>query len=72
VGPNLFGVVGRPIASVAGYSYSMLHGSEKAHHGDWTPKDLNVWLKNPSSYAPGMMMTFAGLKSDQAQNSASC
>ncbi len=61
VGPNLFGVVGRPIASVAGYSYST---ALKKLKGDWTPESLNAWLRNPSSYAPGTMMTFAGLKSD--------
>jgi cytochrome c2 len=60
VGPNLFGVVGRPIASESGYSYS---AALKKHHGDWTPKKLNVWLKNPSGYAPGTKMSFAGLKS---------
>jgi cytochrome c2 len=48
---RISGVVGRPIASVA-----------DAH----TPKIyLNVRLKNPISYVPCTMMTFAGLKSDQ-------
>jgi cytochrome c2 len=60
VGPNLYGVVGRPVASVSGYNYS---DALKGHHGDWDPASLDAFLKNPRGYVPGTHMTFAGISS---------
>jgi len=65
VGPNLYGVVGRPIASVAGYDYS---SALKRHHGDWSQAKLEAWLKKPSAFAPGTKMTFAGFPSDKKRH----
>jgi cytochrome c len=58
IGPDLYGVVGRKIASVAGFNYS---AALKAKSGDWDFDMLNTWLTKPSAYAPGTAMTFAGL-----------
>ena len=58
VGPNLYGVVGRDRASVAGFNYS---AAMKAKGGKWTVEDLNAFLTNPRSFVPGTSMTFAGL-----------
>jgi len=58
VGPNLFGVVGRDRASVAGFNYS---AAMKAKGGKWTVDDLNHFLTNPRGFIPGTSMTFAGL-----------
>ena len=58
VGPNLWGVVGRPKASEAGFNYS---AAMKAQKGNWTPEDLDVYLTNPRGMVPGTNMTFAGL-----------
>jgi cytochrome c len=58
IGPNLYGVVGRPIASHAGFSYSAdlsAHASET-----WTYAKLNQWITNPRSFAAGTKMTYAG------------
>jgi len=65
VGPNLWGVVDRPIASEAGFNYSdVLKGKGKA--GDkWTFQDLNHWLHKPKEFAPGTKMGFAGISNDQ-------
>jgi cytochrome c len=65
VGPDLYGVVGRPVASEAGFTYSdALHKVG----GDWTYDKLNQFLTEPKAYAPGTKMTFAGLpkESDRA------
>jgi cytochrome c len=58
VGPDLYGVVGRPVASVPGFSYS---AALKGLGGTWTFDALNKWLTKPSADAPGTAMTFAGL-----------
>ncbi|WP_413869748.1 c-type cytochrome [Albidovulum sp.] len=57
-GPHLNGVVGRPVASVADFSYS---DGMKAHGGDWTPEALNEFLTNPKGVVAGTKMSFAGL-----------
>ena len=58
VGPHLDGVVGRPVASVEGFSYS---DGMKAHGGDWTPEQIFHFLANPKADVPGTKMAFAGL-----------
>jgi cytochrome c len=61
VGPDLWGVVGRPVASVSGFNYS---AALKAKGGTWTFDALNKWLLKPSADVPGTAMTFAGLPRD--------
>lgn len=62
IGPNLWGVVGRPRAAHEGFSYS---GSMKAMGGNWTFDELFKFLKSPGAYIPGTKMSFAGLRSEQ-------
>jgi cytochrome c2 len=62
VGPNLFGIAQRPVASVAGYNYSP---ALKGHQGNWDAASLDAFLKKPRGYAPGTYMTFAGIGSDR-------
>ena len=50
VGPPLWGVVGRPVASIAGFAYS---DALKAMGGDWTYDKLNAWITKPSAMAAG-------------------
>src|SRR5919112_5562619 len=57
VGPNLYGVVGRPVASHEGFNYS---AAMKAKGGEWTFDELNKFLAGPAAYIPGTSMTFAG------------
>lgn len=64
VGPNLFDVVNRQIASHEGYEYSdaMRAFAEKA--GTWTYENLNTFLHDPKGTVPSTKMAFAGLKAD--------
>jgi cytochrome c len=58
VGPNLYGIIGRPKASVAGFNYS---AAIKAKGGEWTFDDLNHFIANPKGFIPGTNMSFAGI-----------
>ena len=62
IGPPLWGVAGRPIASVPGFSYS---DSLKAVGGNWTWEALNVMVSNPKMEASGTKMAFPGEKDPQ-------
>jgi cytochrome c len=59
VGPDLYGVVGRPVASVSGFNYTP---ALKAKGGTWTFDALDKWLTDPRADVPGTAMTFAGIK----------
>jgi cytochrome c len=62
VGPNLWGVVGRPIASHPGFNYS---AALKAKGGDWTIDALNTFITNPKADIPGTAMAFAGVSRER-------
>lgn len=62
VGPTLWGVVGRDIASAAGFGYS---GALTGLEGDWTLTAMSGFLKNPKEYAKGNKMAFGGIKDAQ-------
>ncbi|HBM90146.1 MAG: cytochrome c family protein [Parvibaculaceae bacterium] len=59
VGPNLYGVVGRPVAQAAGFNFS---GALQGLGGEWTFDRLDGYLEKPRDYAPGNTMSFAGLR----------
>jgi cytochrome c len=63
VGPNLYGVVGSPMAEGrGGFPFSdALKEAAKKTGGKWTIDNLNHWLWNPQSFAKGTKMTFVGL-----------
>ena len=59
IGPNLFGILGKPIGKhAAGFAYS---GDLSGHGGDWSFENMDAWLKGPKAFAAGTKMTFAGL-----------
>jgi cytochrome c len=62
-GPDLWGIVNRPIASHEGFAYSA--GMKEFSQGGsqmWDYDHLNGFLTNPKGYVKGTAMTFAGLK----------
>lgn len=62
VGPDLYGVFGRPIGSVPGFPYSraLKHAS-----GVWDDKTLDAFLHSPQKAHPGTAMPFGGIPSAQ-------
>ena len=59
IGPNLWGLIGRPIASAEGYDRytpGML-----ALEGAWTAERLDVYLVQPMVEVPGTTMAFPGV-----------
>lgn len=65
-GPNLYATVGAAKQSHAGFNYS---GALSNTEGDWSWERMDAWLENPSSYARGTNMAFAGLKRDDERAS---
>ncbi len=59
VGPNLWGVVGRPVASVEGFSYS---SALQGLGGVWDYERLDAFLADPKGFAPGNRMAFRGVR----------
>lgn len=58
-GPDLYGIVGRKVASVADFKYS---AAMEAKGGTWTFEELSHFINNPKSYVNGTAMSFAGIK----------
>ena len=58
VGPSLWGIVGRDIASAEGYAYS---GSLSDIEGTWTLEMLQAFLESPKGMAADTKMSFKGL-----------
>lgn len=65
VGPELNGIVGRPVASVADYKYSPAMTEFGAGGKVWDAETLHTYLADPKSLVPKTKMAFAGLKKDQ-------
>src|SRR6185312_9117245 len=59
IGPNLYSVLGRKIASHEGYEYS---DALKAKEGNWDYEKINHMIENPNAFVPGTKMAiFPGL-----------
>lgn len=61
VGPILNGIVGRPAASIEGFSYS---AAMKESGLTWDEATLTTYLHAPKALVKGTKMAFVGLKSD--------
>ncbi len=63
VGPNLYGVMGSPMFSRAGYEFST--AAKRVARGHWTYQQMNEWLFDPQKFAPGTRMSYPGIKNNQ-------
>ena len=64
VGPNLYGIVDRPAASVDGFGYSAAMKEFAAGGNKWDFDNLNHFLTSPKGFIKGTSMGFAGDKKD--------
>ncbi len=65
VGPNLYGLFGRQVATAEGFDYSP---ALKAETFIWTPEQLDHWLANPRTFVPGNRMSFSGVRKPEDRN----
>ncbi len=65
VGPNLYGVLGAPMFSSAGFTYS--EAAKGKAKGNWDYGKMGGWLADPASFAPGTAMSYAGIKNTQTR-----
>jgi cytochrome c len=63
IGPDLYNIVDRAIASSPGFNYSAALKGKAG--GKWDFDTLNKWLTKPSAFAPGTAMTFAGISNEK-------
>lgn len=65
VGPSLYQVVGRPVASAEGYDrYSDAMKAKAAEGMVWTEENLDAYLADPRGFIPGNKMIFPGIKKE--------
>ena len=62
LGPNLWNIVGAPIAAKDGYKYSKALKAYAEEAGNWNEENLTVWLKKPKGLVKKTKMIFPGLK----------
>ena len=60
-GPTLWGVVGRRIAGAPDYVYS---DALRRQQGHWDRATLDRFLAAPQEFAPGVNMTFDGVRNE--------
>lgn len=64
IGPQLLGLMGRPVADSSHYSYSP---ALQRLGGVWTPERLSAFLSNPQAFAPGTKMSVTGWSQDEVK-----
>lgn len=65
VGPNLFDIVNRPIASHEGFSYSAgMKDFSKGGTEKWDYDHLSFFIEAPKKHVPGTAMGFVGVKKE--------
>ncbi len=69
VGPNLSGVIGRPIGKLPGFGFSKALAESTE---TWDEKALDHFLKAPMTYKPGTAMPFTGIKNEAERASTVC
>ena len=58
-GPNLYGILGKSLGAVEGFSYS---SALRDKGGNWGYAELDAFLADPKGWLPGTKMAFKGIK----------
>jgi cytochrome c len=69
VGPNLYGVLGRPAGTADGYRYS--HAFQGAGF-EWDREKLDRYLQDPAAFVASNWMPFTGLKRGEDRRAVIC
>lgn len=68
VGPNLYDVVNRPVASHEGFKYSVaMQEFSQGGSVHWDYEHLSGFLQSPRTYVSGTAMAFAGIRNIQEE-----
>ncbi|MFS4467228.1 c-type cytochrome [Maribacter sp. 2210JD10-5] len=65
VGPNLYGIFGRPAGSLENFNYSE---ALKNSGIVWDEDNIRNWLAKPTEFVPGTTMAFIGINDKKQQN----
>ncbi len=65
IGPALYGMFDRPVASVEDFNFSDGMLARAAEIGTWTDENLAEYLTKPRDYVPGTNMSFVGLRKEK-------
>jgi len=68
-GPNLSGVIGRPIGGETGFDYSPALRKARDEGLRWDAKRLETFLADPAAMFPGLWMSMRGIE-DAAERQA--
>ena len=64
-GPNLAGLIGRPVAGDINYAYSPVLEAAGDDGLIWTPERLKRFLADPEGMFPGMWMSYRGIDDEK-------
>jgi cytochrome c len=65
IGPALYGMFDRPVASAPDFNFSDGMTARAAEIGTWTDENLAEYLTKPRDYVPGTNMSFVGLRKEK-------
>jgi cytochrome c len=68
-GPNLSGVIGRPVGGAADFDYSPVLRKAREDGLRWDAKRLDAFLADPAAMFPGLWMSIRGIE-DTAERQA--
>jgi len=65
IGPSLWDIVGRPVASIPDFNYSQALIAKRKEWGTWDAARIDAYLINPREVLHGVKMYFKGLPEEK-------